>query len=269
MMARFAFECCGAVDAEALIGATLDLDQCDGEAWRALLDSLSQQLGDREKPRVYPLVDASRRVTGAGFADRFDKVWGKLVDRCRSGSAYDVEALGATVQCLSQLSSHSVVHCRHTGSAGAMELANALAEGTASLEAQRETCARQLKALEDDDAGTQKPKKGSKREAVAKSVAELEASIEAADALTDSVFEDVFCKRYRDASPAVRTAVVSRLGKWIAARPGKFLETRYLKYLAWVLDFPTGAERAVAARPRAGADGAGAPPPPRGPRQGL
>lgn len=246
MLARFAFECCGAVDAEALVGASLDLDRCDGEAWRALLESLTQQLEDREKPRVYPLVDASRRMVGAGFADRFDRVWGKLVERCRIGAAYDVEALGAAVQCLSQLSSHSVVHCRHTGSAGAMELAHALVEGTASLEVQREACARQLKALE-DDAGPQKPKKGSKREAVATSVAELEASIEATDALTEAVFEDVFCKRYRDTAPAVRAAVVSRLGKWIAARPGKFLETRYLKYLAWVLDFPSGAERAVAA----------------------
>ena len=127
-----------------------------------------------------------------------------------------------------------------------MELAHALVEGTASLDSQRESCARQLKALE-DDAGAQKPKKGSKHEAVAKSVAELDASIDAADALTETVFEDVFCKRYRDAAPAVRAAVVSRLGKWIATRPGKYLETRYLKYLAWVLDFPTGAERAVAA----------------------
>ncbi|KAH8048614.1 hypothetical protein JL722_12432 [Aureococcus anophagefferens] len=229
--------------------ASLDLEAGDGEALRDPLEALSDQLGAKDRRRV-PVHEPSSKKTG--FGARFDAVWGKIVDRCRSGSSYDAEALGAVSQTLGACARHDVVHCRHAGAAGAMEVGLAVAAAAAALEAQVASCAAQLEAL----GGGAKPKKGSKAEAVRKRTDDLEASLERLDELGEAIFDDVFCKRYRDVHARVRVAVVERLGKWIAARPAKYLDTRYLKYVAWVLDFPEGAERAAAAGALARAFGA-------------
>ena len=250
MLARFVFEACGAVDAPALVGESLDLEAGDGEALRDPLEALSDQLGAKDRPHAYPVHEPSGKK--AGFGARFDAVWGKIVDRCRSGSSYDAEALGAVSQTLGACARHDVVHCRHAGAAGAMEVGLAVAAAAASLEAQVASCAAQLEAL----GGGAKPKRGSKAEAVRKRKDDLEASLERLDELGEAIFDDVFCKRYRDVHGRVRVAVVERLGKWIAARPAKYLDTRYLKYVAWVLDFPEGSERAAAAGALARAFGA-------------
>ncbi|KAH8067115.1 hypothetical protein JL721_7812 [Aureococcus anophagefferens] len=119
--------------------------------------------------------------------------------------------------------------------AGAMEVGLAVAAAAAALEAQVASCAAQLEAL----GGGAKPKKGSK-----------EARL---DELGEAIFDDVFCKRYRDVHARVRVAVVERLGKWIARAPST--STRYLKYVAGPR-LPEGAERAAAAGALARAFGA-------------
>ena len=41
---------------------------------------------------------------------------------------------------------------------------------------------------------------------------------------------------------------MAALAAWVEARPDAYASTRYLKYAAWVLDFPGAGERAAGAR---------------------
>ncbi|CAH0370192.1 unnamed protein product [Pelagomonas calceolata] len=219
LLTRFAFECCGAVDAKAIVGDSLDED-ADDAAWTQLLTSLGDQLGSKATPRAYPLHPTAGR--GDAFEERFRGAWAEVVDASARGDrgAYEETAISLIVDVL-------------TCNAASFDL-----DPTDRVDGVRAALG-----------SSKTPKKGSKAETCQQTVDDLEEARTKCDEALDELFEGVFSKRYRDSKPEVRAAVVKGLVGWVQARPSKFAATKYLKYAAWVLDFQDGAAvRASGAR---------------------
>ena len=99
LLTRFAFECCGAVDAKAIVGDSLDED-ADDAAWTQLLTALGDQLGSKATPRAYPLHPTAGR--GDAFEERFRGAWAEVVDASARGDrgAYEETAISLIVDVL-------------------------------------------------------------------------------------------------------------------------------------------------------------------------
>ena len=99
LLTRFAFECCGAVDAKAIVGDSLDED-ADDAAWTQLLTALGDQLGSKAQPRAYPLHPTAGR--GDAFEERFRGAWAEVVDASARGDrgAYEETAIALIVDVL-------------------------------------------------------------------------------------------------------------------------------------------------------------------------
>lgn len=59
--------------------------------------------------------------------------------------------------------------------------------------------------------------------------------IQTLDDLLSNIFLAVLSERYRDVADEIRACVIVHISKWIAAMPERFLDNRYLKFVAWAL----------------------------------